>query len=188
MANRRDFLRLTAALPGIAGVAALPGLAAAAIPAATPSGGAASAAVPREDSDVAWLFAPLAPGSDLGNGWLFARAFPVRDGGLTVNLVNRDGHVVRVDLCAIDGAPRGPVQSGLCDFIVMDGGRGRTPMGEDLGGALRQLAATVTVNEAAQPAVIAALMGLEPHADRVWRHRDAMEVAAVNLRPGGDSA
>lgn len=189
MENRRAFLRLSAV--GLAGTAAILPTAASAAALGAPEGGAAPApagATP-EGARADWLFAPLAPGSDLGLGWRFARAFPVVDGGITVNLVHADGRAARVDVCALDGRRgKGPAQSELCDFIVMDGGDGKAPMDEPLARAVRRLAATVADNELAHADAVAALLALEPHADRVWRHPEAMSAASRSLTPGGDAS
>lgn len=180
MANRRDFLRLTAAgaaaLPLAAQAAGLPG--AVAGPEAEPAAGAAAAAgaAGGAPADAAWLFAPLGPGSDLGNNWLLGRVSPLRDGAVTVTLVHRAGGARRVDLCALEGAPKGPAASTLCDFLVMDGGQGDTPADEDFARALRRLAATAAENEAAHPDAVAALAGLQPLAERATRHREALFV------------
>jgi hypothetical protein len=63
----------------------------------------------------------------------------------------------------------------------MDGGNGAAPMDESLGRAVRRLAALVAENEDSNTDALAAL---EPHADRVWRHADALAQAATRLVPG----
>lgn len=166
MSNRREFLRLTF---GIGAAAVLPASAMAAAPYSTPDG------APW------WLVAPLEPGSDLGFGWRVARLFPAADGAVTLNLGNVDGRVARIDLCLHEGAPRGPAHSAFIDFIVMDGGDGARPMDEDLGRAVRRLAAVVAENEARD---VGAVATLETHPERVARHRDAMALASRRLRPG----
>lgn len=189
MENRRDFLRLSAA--GV--VAAVPMAARAADMVAKDLGGQDAAAVDGQvpgATDVGSepegvtnaLFAPLSAGSDLGLGWRFARAFAPREGAVTVNLVHTDGRAARVDVCLLQGKGRGPAQSGLCDFIVMDGGDGAAPMDEPLGRALACLAAVVRQNELADASQ--ALLALEPHQERVWKHPAAMAVAARRLTPG----
>ena len=171
--HRRLFLRLSAL--GLVGVTAA-------------RARAASATEPaplRVPVDGAWLFRPLLAGSELGYDWLYARSFPARHGGITVNLVHRDGRAARVDVCRLDGAARGPARSGLCDFIVMDGGDGHAPMDEALGRAVARLAAIVGENEADHPDALQTLLDLQPHAERVWRHPDEMAVASRQLAPGG---
>lgn len=179
--HRRAFLRLSAM--GLVGVTVARARAASPPTAGMATAGAL-AAVPTTTIDGAWLFAPLSGGSQLGFGWMYARSFPVRDGGITVNLVHRDGRAARIDVCLLDQGGRGPAHSGLCDFIVMDGGNGDAPMDEELGRAVARLAAVVSDNETSHPDAIRTLLALEPHAERVWRHREGMEVAAFRLAPG----
>lgn len=189
MENRRDFLRLSAV--GIAALAATPTGAPAATPAGAATGAPSEEASPEAPSPPAttpdWLFAPLSAGSAIGFGWMFARAFAPVNGGITVNLVHHDGRAARVDLCQLEGRGKGPACSALCDFIVMDGGDGRAPMDEELGRALTRLAAVVAENEATHPDAVQALVALEAHADRVWRHPDAMSVASRQLTPATPS-
>ncbi len=128
-----------------------------------------------------WLFAPLAPGSELGLNWRIARVFPAQDGAVTVNLLREDGRVARVDVCLRESVARGPAATEFLDFIVMDGGDGQDALDEDLGRAVRRLAAFVAENERLGAERLAVL---EPHQDRVWRHPEALAVASRQLTPG----
>jgi hypothetical protein len=157
MEDRRAFLRLAAF--GLASTALGAGAAHAATP-AVPSGAAPS-----------WLLSPLTVGSDIGLGWRLASVAPPSQGAITVALGHADGRAARVDLSLREGAPKGPAASRYVDFIVMDGADGDAPMAEDLGRALRRLAAIVADNESGD---LDTLARLEPHADRVWRHADAL--------------
>lgn len=165
MKDRREFLRLAAFS---AAAASFP-LAASAAPVDGPGGGPW------------WLFAPARPGQEIGLGWALARVFPAQDGAITVNLQHVDGRAARVDLSLRDGPARGPASTELVDFIVMDGGDGTTPMTEDLGRAVRRLAALVGDNEGQALDVLAAV---DPHADRVRAFPEAMAVASRRLAPG----
>lgn len=167
MENRRAFLRMSVFGLATAGIALrIPRRAVAAEP----------------GPDPLWLVHPIGTGDEIGLGWRLARMFPAVDGAVTVNLLHTDGRTARVDLCLLEGAPRGPAHTAYIDFIVMDGGDGRAPMDESLGRAVRRLAAIVGDNEDRD--VSGSLAVLEPHADRVWRHADALSVAARQLTPG----
>ena len=168
MEDRRAFLR--AALFGFAGA----GLAASIRPAE-----AAALPIRTPGEPPWWLLAPLRPGDELGLGWSVARLFPPTDGAVTAHLVKGD-RLVRVDLSLREGAPRGPAGSTYIDFIVMDGGDGGAPMDESLGRALRRLAAIVAENEGRGVDELAALL---PHADRVWRHPEALARASTTPDP-----
>lgn len=172
MENRRAFLRLAAF--GLAAVGAPATALAASIP--VPSG-----ETPPHGDAPWWLFAPLEAGNEVGFGWALAKVYAPVEGAVTVNLANRDGRVARVDLSLREGRAKGPASTELIDFIVMDGGDGASPMDEPLGRAVVRLAAIVSENEHAD---IATLSRLLPHADRVWRHAEAMEAAAARLAPG----
>ena len=124
----------------------------------------------------AFLFHPLGPGADLGLGWRLERVFPPFEGAITLNLVHTDGSVARVDVCLREGAARGPAHTNLLDFIVMDGGDGRSPMKESLGRVARRLA---DVDQLAK---------LAPHAERVWTHAASMSAASARLSPGAPAA
>jgi len=163
--DRREFLRLAAFS---AAAASFP-LAATAAPIDGPGGGPW------------WLFAPARPGQEIGLGWALARVFPAQDGAITVNLLHVDGRTARVDLSLRDGPARGPAYTDLVDFIVMDGGDGRAPMVEDLGRAVRRLAALVADNEGQALDVLARM---DPHAERVQAFPDAMALASRRLAPG----
>lgn len=172
MENRRDFLRLTVFGVAAAGLGA-PRSATAASPASVGEATAPAAEAP------AWLVHPLAPGDEVGLGWRLFRVAPAVAGAVTVHLVHDDGRAARVDLCLRDGAPRGPAHTEYVDFIVMDGGDGRARTDESLGRAVRRLAALVAENEQRDLALIAAL---EPHADRAWRHPEALAVPRAEVR------
>lgn len=163
MENRRDFLRLAAFGVAAAGLGA-PRVAAAASGPARPT---ASGPAPT------WLLAPLSPGDEIGLGWRLDRVDPAHAGAVAVFLTHDDGRAARVDLCLLDGTPRGPAHTAFIDFYVMDGGDGRSPMDESLGRAVRRLAAVVANNEQQDLDTLAALL---PHADRAWRHPDALAV------------
>lgn len=165
MEDRRTFLR-----------AALFGLAGAAVATSRP----ADAAVPVVTAGSApwWLIAPLGPGDELGLGWRVERLFAPVNGAVTL-LLAKDRHV-RVDLSLREGAAKGPAASEYVDFIVMDGGDGSAPMDESLGRALRRLAAIVATNENKGVDELATLL---PHADRVWRHPEALARASTTLDP-----
>lgn len=165
MDSRRDFLRY--AMFGVALVAA-PG-----------SAFAAGALHP------AFLFHPLGPGAELGLGWRLERVFPPFEGAITLNLVNEDGRLARVDVCLREGAAKGPAHTALLDFIVMDGGDGTAPMDESLGRVVRRLAAIAADNEGAE---MERLAKLAPHAARVWSHPDSMAAASARLSPGAPAA
>jgi hypothetical protein len=169
MEDRRAFLRL--AVFGLASTALVPSVAAARAPTAPD---ASDAGAPW------WLLHPLLPGSDVGLGWRVARLFPAVQGAVTLNLVHDDGRAARIDLSLREGAARGPAATACVDFIVMDGGNGGAPMDESLGRVLRRIAAIVAENEERN---IDTLARLEPHADRVWRHADALAVASTRLSP-----
>lgn len=161
--DRRAFLRQ--ALFGLAAVS-LPGVAVAALP-------------------PAFLFHPLGPDADLGLGWRLARVFPPHEGAITLNLSHHDGRSARVDVCLRDGAARGPAHTALLDFLVMDGGDGRSTTDESLGRVVRRLARIAADNEAADLDRIAALV---PHTQRLWAHPDSMAAASVRLSPGAPAA
>jgi len=178
MEDRRDFLRL--AVFGLA-TTAVSGAAQAATP-SSPTNSAPAGVASDVSSDAPWwLVHPLQAGSELGLGWRVARLFPAVQGAVTLNLLHDDGRAARVDLSLREGAAKGPAASHYVDFIVMDGGNGSAPMDESLGRAVRRLAALVAENEDSNTDALAAL---EPHADRVWRHADALAQAATRLVPG----
>ncbi len=133
----------------------------------------------------AFLFHPLGPGADLGLGWRLERVFPPFEGAITLNLVHTDGSVARVDVCLREGAARGPAHTNLLDFIVMDGGDGRSPMKESLGRVARRLAAVAAENESVD---VDQLAKLAPHAERVWTHAASMSAASARLSPGAPAA
>ncbi len=149
-------------------------------PATAPSGDAPARTDPSRSAPW-WLLHPLSPGADLGLGWRILALHPTVQGAVTVNLAHDDGRVARVDVCLREGAPRGPASTESLDFIVMDGGNGSAPMDEPLGRVVRRLAAIVGCNEDRSPDALATL---EPHADRIWRHPDALASAATRLIPG----
>jgi hypothetical protein len=181
MENRRAFLRL--AVFGMASAAFGSAAAKTGAPASGAVGATEAAAVP---AGPAWLLHPLRPGGEIGLGWRLARVFPAVQGAVTLTLLHEDGRAARVDLCLRDGAARGPASTEYIDFIVMDGGDGAHPMDESLGRAVRRLAAIVGDNEARDldGRDLDTLAALEPHADRVWRHADALSQAATRLVPG----
>ena len=177
MENRRAFLRLA-----VFGLASSTVGARAALAGVQPA--PAVGALPSTDASRAapwWLLHPLAPDAELGLGWRILMLYPAVQGAVTVNLGHEDGRVARVDVCLREGAPRGPAATESLDFIVMDGGDGSAPMDESLGRVVRRLAAIVGCNEDRSPDALAAL---EPHADRIWRHADALATAATRLTPG----
>jgi hypothetical protein len=185
MTHRRDFLRL--AVFGAAGASALPSVADARTTAAPGDAGRALVDTGAGDLPVqaGWLLAPLQLGSPLGLGWRLIRAFAPVDGAITVNLAHDDGRILRVDLCLLDGAPRGPASTELVDFIVMDGGDGKAPMDESVGRALRRLAAIVADNEARDFAVVGTVAAeFQSHATRRSLHAGTMDRAAKRLAPG----
>lgn len=171
MESRRSILR--AALFGVAAV----GLPTAARAAQLPEGARAPDALRPEER----LFAPLVPHAALGLGWSFVRSYAPVQGAITVNLAHADGRQVRVDVCLRESTPRGPASTEYLDFVVMDGGDGSDPLDEPLGRVVRRLAAIAAANESA---LIESFASLEPHDDRVWRHADALGVAARQLQPG----
>ena len=175
MEDRRAFLRLAAFGLATTAVGGRVAQAQAATPASPATPGSPEAGAPW------WLLRPLQPGSTLGLGWSVARLFPATQGAVTANLVHDDGRTARVDLSLREGAPKGPASTRYVDFIVMDGGDGNAPMDESLGRAVRRLAAIVADNEESD---LDALASLEPHADRVWRHADALAQASKRLVPG----
>jgi hypothetical protein len=177
MENRRAFLRMSAFGLASAGIV-LPSVARAAT---LTDAASQPATTPVRDGAPLWLVHPLAPGDEIGLGWRLARMFPAVDGAVTLNLAHTDGRAARVDLCLLDGAPKGPAHTACIDFIVMDGGDGSSPMDESLGRAVMRLAAIVADNEGRGVSELAAL---EAHADRVWRHADALSVASRKLSPG----
>lgn len=167
MDNRRDFL--TRAFFGAA-IAALPGAA------------LAGELLPNGVRfHPGFLFHPLGPGADLGLGWKLVGVYPPQEGGITLTLSHADGSLVRVDVCLRDGAARGPANTEMLDFIVMDGGDGTAPMVESLGRVLRRLAAVAQENEGANADRIRALA---PHVQRVWAHPESMAAASKKLSPG----
>ncbi len=144
----------------------------------------------------AFLFHPLGPGADLGLGWRLERVFPPFEGAITLNLVNADGRLARVDVCLREGAAplvggstlvaaKGPAHTELLDFIVMDGGDGTAPMDESLGRVVRRLAAIAADNEGTE---MDRLAQLAPHAQRVWSHPHSMAAASARLSPGVPAA
>lgn len=173
MEDRRAFLRLAAF-----------GLASTAVVGTAHAAAAPDAPLPADnsrDDGPWWLVHPLVPGAEIGLGWHVARVYPAVQGAVTINLAHDSGRVARVDLSLRDGAPKGPASTAYIDFIVMDGGDGAAPMDESLGRALRRLAAVVAENEERD---LDALAALEPHAERVWRHADALASAATRMTPG----
>ncbi|MFZ5479997.1 MAG: hypothetical protein ACOZNI_24745 [Myxococcota bacterium] len=171
MDNRRAFLRMSVFGLATAGIG-LPSVARAA-------SSASPAAVAGEAPT--WLVHPLAPGDEIGLGWRLARMYPPVDGAVTLNLLHEDGRAARVDLCLLEGEPKGPAHTTCIDFIVMDGGDGASPMDESLGRVVVRLAAIVGDNEGKH---LDGLVELEAHADRVWRHADALAIASRKLSPG----
>lgn len=168
MENRRAFLRMSAF--GLATATMVAG-----------RGSSPAPPGPVAGAPPLWLVAPLGVGDAVGLGWRLARVYPAIQGAVTLNLAHDDGRTARVDVCLREGPPRGPAHTEYLDFIVMDGGDGRAPMDESLGRAVRRLAAIVGDNEDID---VSSLAALEPHADRVWRHADALGVAAEQLTPG----
>lgn len=176
MEDRRAFLRL--AVFGLASTA----LATGAAEARAPSPDGAPAPMPEHAPGDApwWLVHPVREGGEIGLGWRIARLWPAVHGAVTLNLVHDDGRVARVDLSLREGDAKGPASTHYVDFIVMDGGNGAAPMDESLGRALRRLAAVVAENEERD---LDSLAALQPHAERVWRHADALAVASTRMSP-----
>jgi hypothetical protein len=171
MESRRAFLRMS--VFGIAAASVAGGVAV--------SAGSSGAPVAPIGSAPDWRFAPVRAGDEIGLGWSLVRIFPAVQGAVTLTLAHADGRAARVDVCLREGAPRGPASTENLDFIVMDGGDGAGRTDESLGRVVRRLAAMAARNEEQD---VASLAALEPHADRVWRHADALAVAARQLEPG----
>lgn len=112
------------------------------------------------------LFAPLAMGAEVANGWHVAGLTGAVEGACVLTLRNARGRTQRVHLCRNDGQPNGLVYTGAFDLIVMNGGEGDLPTEEGLAQAIAEIAHVVAANERSQEPLVTALLA---HHERVRR-------------------
>jgi hypothetical protein len=111
--------------------------------------------------------APFAPGSALGLGWHVHSFGAVDRGAAVLTLMNQDGGVARVHICAHEGQPRGLAHTRLLDLILMDGGDGARATDETVGRVLLGLAAKMGDNELEPSGDLHPLACMMTHGDRV---------------------
>jgi hypothetical protein len=106
---------------------------------------AEAGAEPAVPEDATWtLLAPVHQGTEIGFGWTLAELSAPRRGAVTLLLVHAgSGRTARVDICRHGGHPAGVAATSSLDFILMNGSQGADPTDEELGRALRALAASI---------------------------------------------
>jgi ferredoxin len=86
------------------------------------------------------LLAPFTEGAPIGLGWTVDSLSPVRGGAASLALRHDEHGTARVAIRRNDGAPLGVAHTERLDFMLMNGGSGRTATEESLGRALTAMA------------------------------------------------
>ncbi len=122
------------------------------------------AAVDRPPSAPPWeLLAPFAEGATIGLGWTLDSLSAVRGGAASLALRHDEHGIVRVAIRRNDGAPLGVAHTDRLDFMLMNGGSGRTYTEESVGRALVAMAERLRRDDAeVDERTIAALL---PHTE-----------------------
>lgn len=135
----------------------------------------AGAAEPAISEGASWtLLAPVPKGAEIGFGWTLGELSSPRRGAVTLLLVHAgSGRTARVDICRHHGHPVGVAATKSLDFILMNGSQGADPTDEELGRALRALAASIEGLDTADHLLShderTALHGVEPSAEHDTR-------------------
>jgi ferredoxin len=109
------------------------------------------------------LLAPFGEGSPIGLGWVVDSLSPVRGGAVSLVLRHEQHGTAHVTIRRNGGAPLGIAHTDLWDFLLMNGGSGRTHTEDSIANALIGMADTLRGHAAGVPdALVAALL---PHAE-----------------------
>jgi ferredoxin len=123
-----------------------------------------TAAVHASNDDPPWaLLAPFGEGAPIGLGWVLQSLSPVRGGGASLALRHGQHGTAHVTIRRNDGAPLGIAHTDRLDFLVMNGGSGRTRTEDSIAAALIAMADTLQRHPTVvSDALVAALL---PHAE-----------------------
>jgi ferredoxin len=125
---------------------------------------AAAAAVQPPSDEPPWeLLAPFGEDTPIGLGWSLESLSPVRNGSASLALRHAEYGTALVAIRRNGGAPLGIAHTDRLDFLLMNGGSGRTHTEDSIAHALIAMADTLQGQAAAVPeALVAALL---PHAE-----------------------
>jgi len=123
----------------------------------------AAATRPASDEPPWELLAPFAEGVPVGLGWVLDSLSPVRGGSASLALRHEEHGTAHVAIRRNGGAPLGIAHTDRLDFLLMNGGSGRTHTEDSIARALLAMADILQQHSAAVPdEVVAALL---PHAE-----------------------
>ena len=109
------------------------------------------------------LLAPFGEGTPIDGGWVLESLSPVRGGSASLALRHEEHGNALVAIRRNGGAPLGIAHTDRLDFLLMNGGSGRTHTDDSIAHALIAMAETLQGQAAAVPeALVAALL---PHAE-----------------------
>jgi 2Fe-2S type ferredoxin len=122
-------------------------------------------AVPSASDEPPWeLLAPFAEGTPIGLGWVVDSLSPVRGGSASLGLRHQEHGSAQVAIRRNGGAPLGIAHTDRLDFLLMNGGSGRTHTEDSITRALLAMVDTLQQHATAVPdELVAALL---PHAER----------------------
>ena len=125
---------------------------------------AAPTAMPPSIDEPPWeLLAPFAEGATIGLGWVLESLSPVRGGSASLALRHEEHGNALVAIRRNGGAPLGIAHTDRLDFLLMNGGSGRTHTDDSIAHAIIAMAETLQEQAATVPeGVLAALL---PHAE-----------------------
>jgi hypothetical protein len=119
----------------------------------------------RVDAPAPWaLIAPLAVGSNIGNGWRIQSLSEVSLGAAVLRTRHASGAESDVHICLRRGRQTGVAASRRFDFVLMNSADGGVQTNEALGVSLMGLARRAELNEAR-----VSTTGFMPHALRLER-------------------
>ena len=117
--------------------------------------------------------------SILEANWGLSEAIGPRAGAVILNLTHEDGRTLRIDVCRLGETPMGPVATAHLDFIVMDGGGGKSFYDNEFILALTMLADIMQQND--YPYQLSE--SLLSHSERLQVFPSVMSRAAHELIP-----
>ncbi len=126
---------------------------------------AGAAAIQPPNDEPPWeLLAPFGEGAPIALGWRLDSLSPVRGGGASLALRHAEHGTAHVTIRRNGGAPLGIAHTDRLDFLLMNGGSGRTRTEDSIAAALIAMAETLQAHAtAASDDVVAALL---PHAEK----------------------
>jgi ferredoxin len=123
-----------------------------------------SAAIPVSIDEPPWeLLKPFGEGVPIALGWVLESLSPVRGGSASLALRHEHHGTAHVAIRRNGGAPLGIAYTDRLDFLLMNGGSGRTHTEDSIARALVAMADTLQRHAAAVPEPLVA--SLLPHAE-----------------------